>query len=321
MPSRSFLHSQKILAYVTPANYADFILKLSSFVVLLPFFCEEHSNNYSWWLIMSLCSEGIQFLREIYERRQQIYNLTKRDFTNRYAGSFLGLIWAFIEPLAMMCIIWGVFSFGFRAGGTSNGIPFIAYLFTGMTAYNFFSGAIGSSSNVIHSFSFLVKKVKFRIAILPLVKLNSALIIHLIFLVILMPILLASGITPTIYWFQVLYYMFALIFLMLGLSWFVSALGVFIKDVANAIQILLTFGFWMTPIFWNIEMIPEKYRMYLFLNPLLYIIQGYRDSFLYQTGFWEHPISGLYYWSFSGVILIVGILVFKKLRPHFADVI
>lgn len=270
---------------------------------------------------MALIQEGIQFIGEIYERRQQIYNLTRRDFTDRYTGSFLGLVWAFIEPLAMMCIMWAVFNYGFRAQGSSAGVPFIAYLFTGMTAYNFFQGTIGPSASSILGYSFLVKKIKFRIAILPIVKINSAIILHLIFLLILIPIIWISGVKPTIYWFQALYYMIALTFLMLGLSWFLSAVGVFIKDIAHIVQILLTFGFWMTPIFWNIEMIPEEYRIYLFLNPLLYIVQGYRDSFLYSTPFWEHPIFTLYYWGLSGTVFIVGIFVFKKLRPHFADVI
>lgn len=270
---------------------------------------------------MSLITEGLQFIGEIHERRQQIYNLTKRDFTDRYAGSFLGLVWAFIEPLAMMCIMWAVFSLGFRTQGSSDGIPFVAYLFTGQTVYNYFSGTIGSSASCIRSFSFLVKKIKFRIAILPIVKICSAFVLHVIFLFILMPIIWISGVSPTLFWLQTLYYICALTFLMLGLSWFLSAIGVFIKDIGHVVQILLTFGFWMTPIFWNIEMIPEQYRIYLFLNPIYYVVQGYRDSFLYQVPFWEHPVHSLYFWGISGTFFIVGIVVFKKLRPHFADVI
>jgi len=270
---------------------------------------------------LSLISEGVQFIYEVYSRHQQIHNLTKRDFKDRYSGSFLGLVWAFIEPLAMMCIMWAVFSLGFRSKSDSGGIPFVAYLFVGMAAFNFFSDAIGSSSNVVRSYSFLVKKVKFKIAILPIVKLNSALLVHLIFLLIVIPIVWLSGVTPTIYWFQVFYYIFSLVFLMLGLSWFLSAIGVFIRDISNVVQIILNASFWMTPIFWNAKMVPEKYSVFLFVNPLYYIVQGYRDSFLYRIPFWEHPIHTLYFWSVSLGTLLLGIVVFKKLRPHFADVL
>jgi len=270
---------------------------------------------------LSLMIEGVHFIREVYDRRQQIYNLTRRDFTDRYSGSFLGLIWAFIEPLAMMSIMWAVFSLGFRTRAVGDGIPFVAYLFVGQSAFNFFQDAIGASSNVIRAYSFLVKKVKFKIAILPIVKINTALVIHLIILLIVVPIIWISGITPSFYWLQVFYYIFALFFLILGISWFLAAIGVFIRDISNFVQIILNICFWLTPIFWNIEMVPEKYRIFLFLNPLYYIIQGYRDSFLYHIPFWNHPIHSLYFWSVASLALLLGILVFKKLRPHFADVL
>ena len=269
---------------------------------------------------MGLVSEGYQFIGEVYERRRQIYDLTRRDFKDRYSGSFLGMIWAFLEPLAMMGIMWAVFSLGLKVR-PSGDIPFVAYLFTGQIAYNFFSDAVGASAGVIRAYSFLVKKVKFRIAILPIVKINSAIIIHSIFLVIVMAIIWASGVKPDLFWLQVIYYMISLLFLLLGLSWLFSALGVFIKDIANVIQIFLTFGFWLTPIFWDKNIVPPEYQVYLCLNPMFYIVQGYRDSFLYHVPFWEHPVNTAYFWCVSCLALISGILVFKKLRPHFADIL
>ncbi len=269
---------------------------------------------------MSMVREGVQFIHEIYERRGQIYDLTRRDFMNRYIGSMLGLLWAFLEPLAMMLIMWGVFSFGLKVRPSGN-VPFIAYLFTGMSAYNFFSESAGASSNVIRTYDFLVKKVKFRIAILPIVKILSALIIHIIFLFIVMAVIWISGIKPDIYWLQSLYYLIAMLAMLLGLGWLLSAIGVFIRDIANVIGILLTFGFWLTPIFWNKDMLPAAYQKYLCLNPMFYIVQGYRDSFLYHIPFWQHPINTAYYWAFTTILLLAGIVTFKKLRPHFADVL
>ena len=269
---------------------------------------------------MGLAHEGIHFIGEVYERRKQIYDLTRRDFKDRYSGSFLGMVWAFLEPLAMMGIMWAVFNLGLKVQPSGN-IPFVAYLFTGQIAYNLFGDALGASAGVIRAYSFLVKKVKFRIAILPIVKINTALTIHAIFLFIVMAIIWINGIEPDLYWFQAFYYMFSLVFLLLGLSWLFSALGVFVKDVANVIQIFITFGFWLTPIFWDKAMVPPEYQVYLCLNPMFYIVQGYRDSFLYHVPFWAHPINTAYFWGVSCLALLCGILVFKKLRPHFADVL
>jgi len=269
---------------------------------------------------MGIIREGICFIREVYERRRQIYELTKRDFSDRYTGSFLGMMWAFLEPLAMMGIMWAVFSLGLKVKPRGD-VPFVAYLFTGMVAYNFFGDTVGSSAGVIRNYSFLVKKVKFRVAILPIVKINSALLVHLIFLGIVMAVILTSGIQPSVYWLQAVYYMLSLLFLLLGLGWLLSAIGVFVRDIANVVQICITFGFWLTPIFWDKHMLPEQYQRFLYINPMYYIVQGYRDSFLYHVPLWQRPVPAMYFWTLSCGILLAGIVAFKKLRPHFADVL
>jgi lipopolysaccharide transport system permease protein/teichoic acid transport system permease protein len=260
------------------------------------------------------------FINEIFQKRYVIYELSKRDFQQRYIGSYLGLSWVIIEPLAFMLILWFVFSFGLRTNPGGD-IPFVAYLFTGFIAFNFFQDAVSANSGVIRSFAFLVQKGNFRLSILPIVKIISAFILHMVFLLIVMGILLAIGITPSLYWFQTLYYIAASLFLILGIGWLVSALGVFVKDITHIISILLRFAFWLTPIIWNINIVPEKFRFFLKLNPLFYVIQGYRDSFLYKTPLSAHLSFAFYFWGFSLIMFIAGVLVFRRLRPHFADVI
>ena len=110
-------------------------------------------------------------------------------------------------------------------------------------------------------------------------------------------------------------------FLVLGLSWLTSALTVFVKDVQQMVMILLQLGFFLCPIFWTPDMFDEPYRTLLKLNPLYYIIEGYRASVLYRTWVTNSPSSTLYFWVVSSVIVVIGMLVFKQLRRHFADVI
>lgn len=264
--------------------------------------------------------DGTNFLKEVYDKKHVIYELSKRDFKQRYIGSFLGLFWAVLEPLAMMMIMWFVFSVGFKAR-PSGDVPFVAYLFTGMIAFSFFQDAIGASSGVILSYSYLVQKVNFRVSILPIVKVNSALVLHFVFALIVLAILFISGISPSLYWFQALYYLLAMVFLILGMSWLLSSIGVFVRDISHVVGIFLRFGFWLTPIFWNIDMIPKRLQIYLKINPLFYIVQGYRESFIYGVPFWKHPINGIYFWGLSSLLFVAGVIVFKRLRPHFADVL
>ena len=270
--------------------------------------------------IMNPLRSGIRFLGEVYERKFLIYQMSKRDFKQRYITSLLGLFWAFFEPLAMMLIMWFVFSVGFRVA-PSGSVPYVAYLFIGMVAFSFFENAVGASAGVIVSYSYLVQKIQFRVSILPIVKVCSALILHFVFVAIVIGIILASGVSASLFWFQALYYLVALGFLVLGLSWLLSAVGVFLRDTSHIVAILLRLGFWVSPIFWNIDMIPEEYQNWIKINPLFYIIQGYRESFLYGIPFWDHPMYTVYYWGVSTLVFVVGVIVFRRLRPHFADVL
>lgn len=270
---------------------------------------------------MRYLKEFYRFLKHIYQSRELLSTLIKNDFKKQYLGSYLGLVWAFIQPLTFIVVIWFVFEIGFRAGPTTGGVPFFLYLITGMIPWFFISNAFTSGTNSIVNNSFLVKKVAFRVSILPLVEIGSALIIHLALVGFLIVAFLLYGYMPTIYWLQLPFYILASMVLLLGLSWLTSAVRVFIKDIGNFIAVLMQIGFWATPIFWSIDMIPQKYQWILKLNPAFYIVDGYRNTFIKGSWFWEHQNITMYYFTLTIVCLGVGALVFKRLRPHFGDVL
>jgi lipopolysaccharide transport system permease protein/teichoic acid transport system permease protein len=129
------------------------------------------------------------------------------------------------------------------------------------------------------------------------------------------------GYSPSIYWIQIIYYLFATSVLVLGVSWITSSVVVFFKDIGQFVAILVQFGFWLTPIFWNMTMVPEKYHWIIKLNPMAYIIEGYRNSVIYHKWFFEDISMTLYFWIVTGILFVFGGVTFKKLRPHFADVL
>lgn len=262
----------------------------------------------------------ISFLLDIMRSRNLLWELTKKDFQIRYLGSYLGMIWAFIQPAITILIFWFVFQVGFKSMPVGD-FPFILWLVTGMFPWFFINDSINSATGAIVENSYLVKKVVFRVSLLPIVKIISAFIVHLFFVGVLFIMFLSYGYLPTIYSLQVIYYIFATICLLLGLSWLTSALIIFLKDVGQLMAMVLQFAFWMTPVFWNFKIIPAKYVIYLKLNPAYYIIEGYRNCFIYHRWFWQDMNVTIYYWSFTIIILLVGAVTFKRLRPHFADVL
>ena len=265
--------------------------------------------------------EGIfLFVNDIYEKRYTIYELTKRDFKAMYTGSVLGLTWSFIQPLAMTGVFWFVFSKGFRALPVEN-VPFIVWMLSGLVPWYFFSNCLATNTNVLVEYGYLVKKTNFRVSLLPIVKILSALIVHGIFLIIFLMFMLIYRMPVTWHWLQAVYYIAALMLFLLGVSWITSSLNVFLKDIAQIINILMQFGFWLTPILWDYHILPKHYEIILKLNPMFYIVQGYRNSFIYQTPFWWNPMLTIYFWGVTFITLCAGILIYKRLRPHFADVI
>lgn len=263
--------------------------------------------------------EGIDFIRQIYLNRFLIYELTKRDFKVKYINNLFGLSWAVLEPLAMMVILWFVFTY-INAGNQSD-VPFALFLLSGLILYDFFNKTINSATRGILNYGFLINKVNFRTAIIPLVKISSEVVMHLIIILIVAIILVINSIPITIYWLQLIYYLIATCFLLTGITWFTSSISLFFPDINYIITITMRVLFFFTPIFWKVNDIPPSFLRYFRLNPLFYLVNGYRDSFLYGIPFWHHKADTIYFWSFTFIFLFIGVLVFKRLRPYFAEMV
>ncbi len=260
------------------------------------------------------------FLVDIYDKREILIELAKRDFQKQYMGSALGFVWVYIQPLFLITVFYLVFTFGLRAGGLTDGTPFIVYLITGMIAWFYFSENLLSNANSITQHNFLLKKVDFRLSLLPIVKLLSSVPPQIFFILTALIVAALNGIYPSWYTLQLFYYFFAMIVLLLGVGWITSSTNIFVPDVSKAVNLTVTFGMWLTPLFWDINIVPEKYQWIIKLNPFYYIVEGYRDSIIYGIGFWEKPYEALYFWTVTVFTLWLGITIFKKLRPHFAEV-
>jgi len=260
------------------------------------------------------------FVSSIMHSKSLLISLIKNDFKQKYIGNFLGFIWAFIQPMTTILIFWFVFQVGFKSQPVDN-FPFILWLIAGILPWFYFAEGLAGGTNSILTNSYLVKKIVFRVELLPIIPLFSALIIHLFFIIFMFFMYLYYGYKPSIYWIQIFYYLFAISILLFGLSLITSSVVVFFRDMGQLVAMFIQFGFWLTPIFWAINTIPERYHWVINLNPIAYIIEGYRNSMIYHKWFWEDMYMTIYFWSVTIVILMLGILIFKRLRPHFADVI
>lgn len=260
--------------------------------------------------------------------RKLIWNLAKNDIKKKFAGSYFGVVWAFVQPVITVLLYWFVFEKGLNSKATDlrTGIeiPFVLWLLAGLVPWFYFQEALNGGTGVLVEYSYLVKKVVFQIDMLPVVKMISALFTHLFFVVFAIVLFWLMGYPPDLYTLLVVYYSFCMMALTMGIIYATGAATVFFRDMKEVVAIVLQVGMWVTPIMWNFEtmvQIPEWAKLVLKLNPMYYIVSGYRDALINKTGFWENPGLTVYFWIVTAVIWLLGTGIFKRLRPHFADVL
>ncbi len=265
---------------------------------------------------------------EVIANRKLALSLAKNDFKTKFAGSYLGTIWAFVQPVITVLIYWFVFEKAIGATARIRGelpLPYVLWLVAGIVPWFFFSDCISAGTAVLMEYNYLVKKVVFNIDILPVVKVFSSIFVHVFFVVFMLLLFAVYGYMPDLYVLQVVYYSLGVLILALGISYLTSAVSVFFPDMRQIVNIALQIGIWATPIMWNIDdmkqKIPDAVMTVLRLNPMYYIVQGYREALIDKRWFFEHPGMTLYFWCFTAAVCVLGVTVFKRLKVHFADVL
>ncbi len=250
---------------------------------------------------------------------RMLLQLSRNDIKARYANSIFGILWAFAMPFVTILVFWFVFQLGFKNLPVGDA-PYILWFSAAYIPWIFFVDVTTTGCNSLVEYSFLVKKIKFNIEYIPFVKLISALFVHVFFIAFLFLMLLIYSYGFSLYNLQILYYLICTCFLEIGLTWLLSAVNVFFKDLNSIYNIVIQIGFWVSPILWNEDsMANEMVKAILTLNPMHYIVNGYRDSLLFYHGFWENIPETISFWLITLVLFMIGRIVFQKLKPFFAD--
>jgi lipopolysaccharide transport system permease protein len=257
-----------------------------------------------------------------WRNRRLIIQLIKRDVLGRYRGSLLGLTWSVVNPLLMLAVYTFVFSVVFKARWGVAGddkVNFAIIIFAGLIVHGLFAECINRAPNLIVSYPNYVKKVVFPLEILPSVALGSALFHAGVSLAVLLiaQLILTQRLPWTVIMFPIV--LLPLLLSTAGFAWLLSALGVYVRDIGQTTGILTTVLMFLSPLFYPLSALPEQYRMWLYLNPLTFIIEEGRDVLIFGR---------LPDWAGWGLALVAGMLIsaagfwwFQKTRKGFADVI
>ena len=256
----------------------------------------------------------MQTMKELYNYREMIFSLVKRDLRGRYKGSALGFLWTFLNPLLQLAVYTVVFSVIMKAGIDK----FYLFLFVALVPWLFFGTCLSGGASCIWAQQDMVKKIYFPREVLPLSYTISQFINMLLSFLVIFVVLIFSGVGID---FKAVLYLPLIMsiefVLALGITFITSSVTVYLRDLEYVLGIIQMVWMYMTPILYSIEMVPEELQGIFALNPMTSIVVAYRDILYYKQ---VPDLSTLLQAGvLGGVILIIGIFVFEKLKRNFAE--
>ena len=269
-------------------------------------------------------SSPLALFKSLWRNRQLIGQMTKREVVGRYKVSAMGLAWSFFNPVFMLVVYTFVFSVIFKSrcggvGGDESKTQFAVVLFVGMIVYSLFAEVLGRAPGLILSNINYVKKVVFPLEILPVIAMGGALFHSFISLsVLLAAFALFNGYLQWTAVFTPLV-LLPLVIITMGLAWMLAAIGVFLRDVGQTIGIILTVMMFLSPIFFPVTALPERFRPFMMANPLTFIIEQAREVLI-----WWHTPNWIGLGAYTAAALMIawaGYALFQKTRKGFADVL
>ena len=264
----------------------------------------------------------INIIKEHIAYKKQIGKLAMADLTKTYRGAALGWMWAIIKPTVTIFVYWFAFSIGLRMSSNVNGYPYFLWLIAGVVPWFYMSEMISGGTDAIRRYGYLVTKMKFPVSTIPTFVNISKLLVHCILVFIVIVIFRLFHRALDIYYLQIPFFML-LTFVFFELWGLLSApLGAISKDYANLIKAFITAVFWLSGIMWNPETISNgTLKKFLMINPITYLVNGYRNCFINKVWFWEQPRRLLYFVVTCAVMLVLGLIIYRKLRKEIPDVL
>ncbi|SLL07891.1 Probable O-antigen/lipopolysaccharide transport integral membrane protein ABC transporter RfbD [Mycobacteroides abscessus subsp. abscessus] len=258
-------------------------------------------------------------LKEQVNNLNLIFSLSFSEIKSKYFMHYLGFTWQIISPLIQILIYWFVFGLGFRGGSNVGEYPYFIWLIVGLIPWFFINPTMTKGSNSINLRLSLITKLKFPMSIIPTITIISNSFNFIIMLGILIIILHVYGINPGIYYLQLPYYLICMYVFLYAFTLLFSTLTTIVRDIQALLQTTMKMLFYITPILWEINNIPNKYKPIVQLNPINYIINGFRDTFLYQNWFTHDLKYTLYFWFLTLTMLYIGSIIHLKHKKNFAD--
>ncbi|GAE92462.1 teichoic acid translocation permease protein TagG [Gracilibacillus boraciitolerans JCM 21714] len=261
-------------------------------------------------------------IMEQIQNKRLIYRMSRFEVRADYQSHYLGTLWQFLTPIIQIVIYWIVFGVGLRGGGSSIGeLPYIIWLLMGLIPWFFISPSMIQGSNSIHQKVSLVSKMNFPVSLLPTIKILSNSVQFIVLMLIFVVVLIINGVGISLFWIQLFYYFFCMFMFIFAFSLFSSTISMLIRDYQTFLSSTMRMLLYLSPILWDPtgDRVPPLLTNLLQLNPLYYIIDGIRNSFLGTAWFFDDLVYTSYFWVFTITLLLIGAKLHIHFREDFVD--
>lgn len=265
--------------------------------------------------------EGIRYvIKENSQNLYRIYSIAKYELLADIRDSKLGLFWNFASPTIQVMTYWFVFGYVFDRKAV-DGIDFLSWMLGGMVVWFFISPCITNGCNAVFMKINIITKMKFPVSILPATVVLKELFNHLCLMAVVIVLLVLRGHYPSYDWFFLLYYMVCGVFFSVALSLTTSVLNMLARDTRKFILACMRLLMYLTPILWDIQRVPHSLQTVMRLNPIYYLVCGYRDCFFYHKGVLFYWKQLLVFWVWTFFLFVVGSAIMYRFRTRFMDLI
>ncbi len=248
-------------------------------------------------------------------------DMARVDLVKRYSGSILGIFWGIVRPMVFISVYWFAIQVGLRGNQPVDGAPFLLWFLPGIVCWFFISDALTIGGAAIRANSHLVTKMVYPVATIPVFTVLSLYFVHLMLVGIVVVIFILSGYGLSVYIFELFYYTLCTLTFAFVVSTMLSTLTAVSHDVGHMVKSIMTALFWLTPIIWSVDTLHGIVRYIVMLNPVCYLVQGYRNAFVLERWFfveWEYTV---YFWVLMTALTLFTSFLFAKLHKEFSDIL
>jgi len=273
-------------------------------------------------VLQSAVQDFIRIFRINVDNFGRTVAMAKVGLTKRYSGSSLGVFWSVVKPAIFVGVFWFAVTIGIRGNKPVEGAPYILWLLPGIMAWFYIQDSLQIGGASIRSNSHLVTKMVYPVETIPLSEVLSLFFVHMMLMLLVVAIYVFTGFGLSVYFLQLPYYILCCFAFTLVSAQLLSALTAVSSDVLHLVKSTMQMLLWLSPILWSIHKIDSSFlRRLIMLSPITYLVEGYRNAFVYNKWFFMQWEYAAYFWGLMIVLTLFSSFLFSRLQRDFADVL